>query len=58
MEDKQIYDQIKKHSKNLQISCKQCFDIAGELNIGLKSIGAACNKMKIRIRSCQLGCFK
>ena len=58
MEDEQIYNQIKKRSKSGQISCKQCFEVAQTCNVNLKVVGSICNEKKIKISSCQLGCFK
>jgi hypothetical protein len=41
-----------------KISCKKAFEIASELNISILEVGKACNREKIKISSCQLGCFK
>jgi hypothetical protein len=58
MVNEKIAKRLGRFVKRGQISCRQCFKIAGESKVNLKSIGDACNKMKIKIRSCQLGCFK
>ncbi|GBD99927.1 hypothetical protein BMS3Abin07_01974 [bacterium BMS3Abin07] len=39
------------------ISCTLARKIAGELRIPFKDVGAAANKLKIKIRDCELGCF-
>ena len=43
MEDEQIYEEIKKRSKDGQISCKQCFEVAQSCNVNLKVVGSICN---------------
>jgi len=42
----------------MKISCQTAFQIAEDLNIAILKVGQACNKAKIKISSCQLGCFK
>ena len=41
-----------------QLSCAEAFKIARELGVGVSEVGRICNREKIRIRNCQLGCFK
>lgn len=57
-ENKKIYNEIKKYSRKNQISCESCFRISFKLNVPLKMVGRICDKKKIKICSCQLGCFK
>lgn len=40
-----------------QISCTQCREISLELGVGMDIIGGFCDKLKIRIYACELGCF-
>jgi hypothetical protein len=40
-----------------KLPCATAFQIAKELNVTTKEIGEACNRLKIKVRSCQLGCF-
>jgi hypothetical protein len=40
-----------------KLPCGAAFQIAKELNVQVKEIGEACNRLKIKVRSCQLGCF-
>jgi nucleoside-triphosphatase THEP1 len=58
MDNEKICDEVRKTTKDGQITCGQCFEIADRLKVSLKSVGSACNKKKIKIRSCQLACFK
>lgn len=40
------------------ITCPQAFSIAGKYQIHKKDIAEYCNAHGIKIRGCQLGCFK
>jgi len=58
MEKDQLYQEILKRAQDGRIACRQCFDIAAQCNVSLKVIGQVCNDNNVRIRACQLGCFK
>jgi hypothetical protein len=40
------------------ITCPEAFSIAAKYHIPKKEISEYCNANDIKIRSCQLGCFK
>ncbi|MFY9750386.1 MAG: hypothetical protein WAK75_06190 [Methanoregula sp.] len=40
------------------ITCEQAFEIAEKYRIRMDEISAYCNTHGIKIRACQLGCFK
>jgi hypothetical protein len=40
-----------------KLPCPTAFKIAKEMNVTVKEIGETCNKLRIKVRSCQLGCF-
>jgi hypothetical protein len=40
-----------------KLPCAAAFQIAQQSNVTTKDIGEACNRLKIKVRSCQLGCF-
>jgi hypothetical protein len=42
---------------NGKLPCPAAFRIASEFKITTKEIGDACNRLKIKVCSCQLGCF-
>ncbi len=42
---------------NGKLPCAKAFQIARELKVSPKEVGETCNKLSIKIRSCQLGCF-
>ena len=54
----QIEKRIRAKARENRISCKQALGLAEELDVSPKRIGDTANAMKIRIRACQLGCFK
>jgi hypothetical protein len=39
------------------LTCAQALSLAGELGLEPREIGRICNQEKIRLGSCQLGCF-
>ena len=39
------------------LTCAEALDLAGELEVEAAQIGRICNQQKVRIGSCQLGCF-
>ncbi len=49
---------LKRKAPGGQIACKEAFAIADELDVAPRVIGDAANKLGIKIRACQLGCFK
>jgi hypothetical protein len=50
-------NEIKKSLVNGKIPCAVAFRIARDLKMSPKQVGDACNRLKIKISSCQLGCF-
>jgi len=40
-----------------KLPCAVAFRIAKDLKVAPKQVGDACNRLKIKISSCQLGCF-
>lgn len=56
--DKQVViGKIKAGTVDGKISCKQAQTIADETGVPYKDMGDLLNEMKIKIISCQLGCF-
>ena len=50
-------DLIMEKQSNGRISCKTACDIADKAEIPRRKIGQLLDEMKIKIHSCQLGCF-
>ena len=57
MEKEQAVEKIKSVTKEGRISCKQALGIARDMDLSPKELGDLLNEMKIKIISCQLGCF-
>jgi hypothetical protein len=59
--DFEVSDDLKQRLENTakdgRISCKTSWDIAKEFKISRLDMGAACEKLKLRIKPCQLGAF-
>ena len=51
--DKKIQDSLVEG----KLPCAVAFKISRELKVAPKEVGEACNRLKIKVRSCQLGCF-
>lgn len=56
-EKEKIEERVKDVSREKRITCAEAWSIAEELNVPRKVVGDACNELKIKIHSCQLGCF-
>lgn len=57
MEKEQLIEKVKSASKDGRISCATAFALAREAEISTKELGDLFNELKIKIISCQLGCF-
>jgi hypothetical protein len=58
MDEKVIRELIMQNQANDRISCKAACDIADKTGASRSLIGQLLDEMKIKIRDCQLGCFK
>jgi hypothetical protein len=57
MNTEELEEKIKSLSKDGKISCRQAFKVAEESGIAPRELGELLNKLKIKVASCQLGCF-
>jgi hypothetical protein len=57
MEKESIRDKIETLSKNGKISCRVALKLAEENAMSPAEMGQLLNDMKIKVASCQLGCF-
>ncbi len=55
--ENELEEKIKASLVNGRLPCSVAFKIAKELKVGPRAVGDACNKLKIKISNCQLGCF-
>lgn len=53
----ELWAAIEHKSVDGRLSCRACWDIAGEWKISRPDMGSACEKINIRIKPCQLGAF-
>ncbi len=53
----ELIKQVTAASEENRISCKVAMEIADKNGIPRKTMGELLNKLKIKIRGCQLGCF-
>jgi len=54
----QVLEAVKKAAVDGRISCPQARKLAEELGVPPRLVGEACNALKIKIKACELGCFK
>ena len=54
---KELDEKIRASLVNGKLPCAAAFKIAKQLNASTKEVGEACNKLSVKISSCQLGCF-
>lgn len=57
MDNTEIEKKIQAALVDGKLPCPAAFKIAKEMQVTPKEIGEACNRLKIKVRSCQLGCF-
>ncbi len=57
MDREALIQKVNTHAKDGVIACKQALKIALEEGISSKDLGVLLNELKIKIASCQLGCF-
>ncbi|HXZ34418.1 MAG TPA: hypothetical protein VEL68_00210 [Thermodesulfobacteriota bacterium] len=57
MKQEEIMAKLKEAAREGKIPCAMAFKIAKECSVSTKEIGNLLNQLKIKITSCQLGCF-
>jgi hypothetical protein len=57
MDREMIIEAIQAAVKNNRLTCEKAHELSAKLSVSLHEIGALCNELKIKIASCQLGCF-
>ncbi len=58
MSDEKIKKALEEAGIGEKITCPQAFAIAEKAKVPRKAVGEYCTKNRIKIRECQLGCFK
>ncbi len=59
MEKEKIIQELKEYAEkhNNKITCAKAWEFADKFGITKKQMGELLNELKIKITSCQLGCF-
>jgi len=57
MDEEKVRELIMNKQTNNRISCKAACDVAEEAGVSRMVVGRLLDEMKIKIHSCQLGCF-
>jgi hypothetical protein len=55
--DRAVEDEMRASLVNGKLPCAVAFQIARKLKVSPRQVGDAANRLKIKIASCQLGCF-
>lgn len=58
MSEESIKKALQEAKISTTITCPQAFDIAKKAKVPQSEIGRYCTEHGIKIRNCQLGCFK
>ncbi len=58
MGDQELKELISEKQKEQRIACKTALQIAEMAGVSPRKVGELLNEMKIKIHSCQLGCFQ
>uniref|UniRef100_A0A7C2I1M2 Uncharacterized protein n=1 Tax=Ammonifex degensii TaxID=42838 RepID=A0A7C2I1M2_9THEO len=53
----EVLDAVRRAAPEKRITCARAHELAGELKVPVRLIGAACEALGIKIKECQLGCF-
>jgi hypothetical protein len=52
-----VLEQVRQEGGEKRLTCAEAFELARKLDVEIFEIGRICNREKIKIRKCQLGCF-
>jgi LAO/AO transport system kinase len=57
MDKKQIEHEVQKAAEDGRISCHEARALAEKLEVPYSDVGKVCDALKIKLHSCELGCF-
>jgi len=57
MEENKLIEELKKLAPKGRISCSEARQLAEKFKIHPSEVGKACDEAKVKISSCELGCF-
>ncbi len=55
---REVLEAVKKAAVDGRITCPRARKLAEELGVPPRVVGDACNALNIKIKACELGCFK
>jgi len=58
MTEKELRQEILRQATEGRVSCRPMLELARRTATPTGKIGRLCDKLNIRIRGCQLGCFR
>lgn len=56
-EEKQLQQAIRDSLEDGRLPCAKAFQIARDLKVPLHKIGDVCDRLRIKVSRCRLGCF-
>lgn len=54
----EIFEAVRENARDGRLDCEEALSLARKFGVSPEQIGKACDRLKIRISRCQLGCFK
>jgi len=57
MTEQELEQTILRAARDGRLTCAAAFRVAKEANVSVKRVGKLADKLKVKIRACQLGCF-
>lgn len=57
VDEGKIAERLKEIAPNGKINCSEARKLAAELKLDPGVLGEICNKLKIKVFGCELGCF-
>ncbi|MFX4261097.1 hypothetical protein ACOBQJ_02725 [Pelotomaculum propionicicum] len=53
----EVLDAVRQAAKDGKLTCTEARKLAQDLKVATGTVGKAANELKIKIKSCELGCF-
>ncbi|MBE3585354.1 hypothetical protein [Desulfofundulus thermocisternus] len=52
-----VLEAVRQAAVDGRLTCTEARRLAGELNVPVRVVGAACDALGVKIKACELGCF-
>lgn len=56
-QERELFDSLRAEARGGRIACATALAVAGRLGRAPREVGRACDRLGLKIVSCQLGCF-